>query len=193
MRVSISIAVLLHQMCLSSAFITPNSFAIPTTTSSENTILYSSRLSTTTLQNAANDNDSSITSTTTSTRPTPNQPPFSLPTALFLAGLAFDAYVEPPPTSSRWERGSSGVNVAFLSPAYTRSLYKGIIECTPIRASDLPDEDDTAESLMTGGGVDASLLVSVVEGAWKEDITKLEKEIRFSRMCTCRTIIHCME
>jgi len=177
MRLSISIAILLHQMCLSSAFITPNSFAIPASTSSKNAILYSSRLQSFIL-NAANDNDSSNTSSTaaTSIRPTPNQPPFSLPTALFLAGLAFDAYVEPPPTSSRWERGSSGVNVAFLSPAYTRSLYKGIIECTPIRASDLPDEDDTAESLMTGGGVDASLLVSVVEGAWKEDITKLEKE-----------------
>jgi len=45
-----------------------------------------------------------------------------------------------------------------------------------LRASDLPDEEDAAESLMTGGGVDAALLVSVVEGAWTEDITKLEKE-----------------
>lgn len=48
---------------------------------------------------------------------------------------------------------------------------------TPLRASDLPDEDDAAESLITGGGVDTALLVSVVEGAWKEDITKLEKEV----------------
>lgn len=112
----------------------------------------------------------------TSTRRTPEQPPFNLDTALFLAGLAFDAYTEPPPNSSRWERGSSGLNVAFLSTAYTRSLYKGIIEVTPIRASDLPDEDDTAESLLTGGGTDAALLVSVVEGAWTEDVEKLEKE-----------------
>jgi hypothetical protein len=112
----------------------------------------------------------------TATRRTPEQPPFSLETALFLAGLAFDAYTEPPPNSSRWERGSSGLNVAFLSSAYTRSLYKGIIEVTPIRASDLPDEDDAAESLITGGGVDAALLVAVVEGAWTEDIQKLEKE-----------------
>ena len=114
--------------------------------------------------------------TTQNTRQLPQQPPFSLQTSLFLAGLAFDAYVEPPPNSSRWERGSSGVNVAFLSPAYTRSLYKGIMEITPLRASDLPDEDDAAESLITGGGVDAALLVSVVEGAWTEDIKKLEKE-----------------
>lgn len=113
---------------------------------------------------------------TTSRKCPPSQPPFSLPTALFLAGLAFDAYVEPPPNSSRWERGSSGLNVAFLSSAYTRSLYRGIIEVQPLRASDLPDEDDAAESLITGNGVDAALLVSVVEGAWTTDIQKLEKE-----------------
>lgn len=30
---------------------------------------------------------------------------FDLDTALFCGGLAFDAYVEPPANSSRWERG----------------------------------------------------------------------------------------
>ena len=95
--------------------------------------------------------------------------PFSLSTALFLAGLAFDTYVEPPP--------SSGLNVAFVSNAYTRSLYRGIVEVIPILATDLPDEDDAAESLLTGKGVDAALLVSVVEGAWTEDVQKLEKEM----------------
>ena len=105
-----------------------------------------------------------------------NQPPFSLPTSLFLAGLSFTTYVEPPPNSSRWERGSSGLNVAFLSSTYTRSLYSGILEVKPLKATDLPDEDDAAESVMTGGGVDASLLVGVVEGIWEEDIRMLEKE-----------------
>lgn len=143
------------------------------TSTNRNRLRCNSRLHSTTAEENGN---SSADTTTINKRPTPNQPPFSLETALFLAGLAFDAYVEPPPTSSRWERGSSGTNVAFLSPAYTRSLYKGVIECTPLRASDLPDEEDAAESLMTGGGVDAALLVSVVEGAWTEDITKLEKE-----------------
>ena len=70
-------------------------------------------------------------------RTTPRQPPFSLPLALFLAGLAFDAYVEPPSSSSQRERGSSGLNVAFLSATYTRSLYRGIVEVTPLRATDL--------------------------------------------------------
>ena len=32
---------------------------------------------------------------------------FDTDTALFCAGLAFDAYVEPPADSSRWERGVS--------------------------------------------------------------------------------------
>lgn len=32
---------------------------------------------------------------------------FDLTTALFCGGLAFDAYAEPPPNSSRWERGVS--------------------------------------------------------------------------------------
>ena len=126
---------------------------------------------------ASNNSDASTSAATaTARRCTPQQPPFSLPTALFLAGLAFDAYTEPPPNSSRWERGSSGLNVAFLSSAYTRSLYRGIIEVRPLRASDLPDEDDAAESLITGNGVDAALLVSVVEGAWTTDVQKLERE-----------------
>ncbi|KAL3762562.1 hypothetical protein ACHAW5_007807 [Stephanodiscus triporus] len=91
-------------------------------------------------------------------------------------GVTIERAGAPPPSSSRWERGSSGLNVAFLSGGYTRGLYRGLIEVTPIRASDLPDEDDAAESLMTGGGVDAALLVSVVEGAWTEDVDMLERE-----------------
>ena len=137
--------------------------------------LSASRLYASSSSDSSNSNSNSNSSTVSRKCP-PSQPPFSLPTALFLAGLAFDAYVEPPPNSSRWERGSSGLNVAFLSSAYTRSLYRGIIEVQPLRASDLPDEDDAAESLITGNGVDAALLVSVVEGAWTTDIQKLEKE-----------------
>ena len=132
----------------------------------------------------------STESSTLATRTTPEQPPFNIDTALFLAGLAFDAYTEPPPNSSRWERGSSGLNVAFLSTAYTRSLYKGILEVTPIRASDLPDEDDAAESLITGGGTDAALLVSVVEGAWTEDVEKLEKETYHNGVLDLRGCAH---
>mmetsp|Transcript_24965 Transcript_24965/g.37249 ORF Transcript_24965/g.37249 Transcript_24965/m.37249 type:complete len:185 (+) Transcript_24965:13-567(+) len=34
-----------------------------------------------------------------------NSKTFDLSTALFCGGLAFDAYAEPPPNSSRWEKG----------------------------------------------------------------------------------------
>lgn len=101
---------------------------------------------------------------------------FDLNLALFCGGLAFDAYQEPPMNSSRWEKGSKGLNVAFLSQAFTRGLYKGMLEVTPLRCSGLPDEDDGLESLMSGGGVDASIMVAVVEGNWKEDIELLKKE-----------------
>lgn len=95
--------------------------------------------------------------------------------ALWCAGLAFDAYAEPS-DSSRWEKGSKGLNVAFLSNAYTRNLYTGLVEVTPIKCTDLPNEDDAAESVLSGGGVDAYLLVAVVEGKMVEDIKSVEKD-----------------
>lgn len=101
---------------------------------------------------------------------------FDFTTAMFCAGLAFDAYAEPPKNSSRWEKGSSGLQVAFLSTAFTKSLYKGLVQIQPINCTDLPDEDDTAEGILTGSGVDASLLVAVVEGKWENDIKVIEKE-----------------
>lgn len=100
---------------------------------------------------------------------------FNLTTALFCGGLAFDAYSDPPTNSSRWERGSSGCNVAFQSQAFTRSIYKAILQIKPIKCTDLPDEDDNVEGIMTGGGADAYLLVAVAEGKWKEDIAVIEK------------------
>mmetsp|Transcript_11594 Transcript_11594/g.33359 ORF Transcript_11594/g.33359 Transcript_11594/m.33359 type:complete len:860 (+) Transcript_11594:462-3041(+) len=102
---------------------------------------------------------------------------FDVDTALFCAGLAFDAYVEPDPDSSRWERGSKGMNVAFVSSAFTRNLYSGMVEVTPIECNDLPEDDDTLEKITSGNGVDACLMCAVVEGAlWKEDLKVLDKE-----------------
>ena len=66
--------------------------------------------------------------------------------------------------------------MAFQSAAFTRSLYKGLLQITPIKCIDLPDEDDSAEGLMTGSGTDAYLLVAVAEGKWKEDVELIEKE-----------------
>lgn len=71
---------------------------------------------------------------------------------------------------------SKGMDVAFTSNAFTRSLYKGLLQITPIRALGLPDEDDTIESFATGGGTDAYLSVAALEGKWEEDVRMLEKE-----------------
>jgi hypothetical protein len=105
---------------------------------------------------------------------------FDLATALFCGGLAFDAYVEPAANSSRWERGSQGVDVAFCSSSFTRNLYQGLIEVTVQKVTGLPathQDESVAERLLSGAGVDACLLVAVIEGQWKEDIERLEKEI----------------
>lgn len=125
----------------------------------------------TTQQNAA---PTELSSPSTATTPLPQR--FNLSTALLCSGLAFDSYTEPPLNSSRWERGSNGMNVAFQSPAFTRNLYKGLVEVLPIRAWDLPDEESQTEKMLSGGGVDASVLVAVVEGQWKEDVQMLEKD-----------------
>jgi hypothetical protein len=69
------------------------------------------------------------------------------------------------------------MDVAFTSSAFTRNLYKGLIQIQPIRALGLPDEDDTIEGIATGGGTDAYLAVACLEGQWKEDVTRLEKEM----------------
>ena len=105
-----------------------------------------------------------------------NKGKFNLETALFCGGLAFDAYVEPPQNSSRWERGSQGFQVAFLSPSYTRNLYRGLVEVIIKRATGLPAEDSAAEKILTGDGADACLLVAAVEGRWKEDIELLKQQ-----------------
>jgi hypothetical protein len=68
------------------------------------------------------------------------------------------------------------MNVAFCSQAFTRNLYKGLVEITVQKITDLPDDDNSAESLLSGGGTDAYLLVAAIEGQWKEDVRLIEKE-----------------
>jgi len=68
------------------------------------------------------------------------------------------------------------MNVAFVSSAYTRNLYKGMVEVTTIECTDLPDDDDTLEKITTGNGVDVCLMCAAVEGKlWKEDLNTLDK------------------
>ena len=127
---------------------------------------------TTILSSSDNNNNNQTTRTTTKSG-------FELDVALFCGGLAFDAYVEPPTNSSRWERGSKGWNVAFCSPRFTRHLYRGLLQVVVKRISGLPADPENVsgvEQVLTGKGVDACLLVAVLEGSWKEDIQRLEKE-----------------
>ena len=66
--------------------------------------------------------------------------------------------------------------MAFLSTAFTRNLYQGLVEVTPIQCAGLPEEDDNVEAALTGRGVDAALLVAAVEGQWDEDIKLLNEQ-----------------
>lgn len=71
---------------------------------------------------------------------------------------------------------SKGMNVAFVSSAFTRNIYNGMVEVTPFSCQGLPAEDDNLEGLVSGGGVDACVLVAAIEGQWKEDIELLKQE-----------------
>jgi hypothetical protein len=51
-----------------------------------------------------------------------------------------------------------------------------MVEVTPLSCAGLPEEDDSVEAVMSGGGVDATVLVAAVEGQWKEDIELLKQE-----------------
>ena len=171
-----------------------NGFVIPSQTSSlvkhypfPSSMFIDERKYKTTSSSSSSSSSSSLSSLnidagsdTITTAQNPN--PFSLPLTLLTAGLAFDSYTEPPPESSRWERGTSGLNVAFLSPSFTKTLYNGLLCITPIAAYDLPREGASSESkggivesILSGSGTDAYLLVAVAEGNWKEDIADIDK------------------
>jgi hypothetical protein len=69
------------------------------------------------------------------------------------------------------------MNVAFVSSKYTRNLYRGMVEVTPIEATDLPEEDSSLESVATGNGVDVCIMCAVLEGKlWKDDIKLLDND-----------------
>lgn len=126
--------------------------------------------------NTTSTSTNTATSTTSTKKNKNKENKFSLATALFCGGLAFDTYVEPPSNSSRWEKGSQGLQVAFLSTAFTRQIYKGLVEIAVERITGLPDDEDAAERMLSGNGVDACLLVAALEGSWKEDVNMLEQE-----------------
>jgi len=50
---------------------------------------------------------------------------FDLAPAIELAGFAFETYN--PPERGRWEEGTDGVKVAFMSEAFAASCYRGLL------------------------------------------------------------------
>lgn len=50
---------------------------------------------------------------------------FDLALAIELAGFAFETYN--PPERGRWEEGTDGVKVAFMSEAFAASCYRGLL------------------------------------------------------------------
>ncbi|KAK3288513.1 hypothetical protein CYMTET_4016 [Cymbomonas tetramitiformis] len=101
---------------------------------------------------------------------------FDFETASVAAGLSFETYSEP--VDSRWEKGSKGCNVAFKSESYTRSLYGGLLEVTLLEARNLPEADGAAESMLSGKGSDAYVLMALVESGEEADSKELAKNYR---------------
>jgi hypothetical protein len=113
---------------------------------------------------------------------------FDLSTAYLCGGLAFDAYVEPAANSSRWEKGSGGLAVAYSSRNLARQLYKGILEVQVEKITGLPEtESSQAERLLSGSdNVDACLLVATLEKEqFHEGVLDLTGAAHVSRSTTC--------
>eukprot|EP00667_Euglena_gracilis_P001784 EG_transcript_1785 len=86
---------------------------------------------------------------------------FDYYTALLAAGFSFETYSEP--KEARWERGSGGCDVAFVSDAFTSSIYRGLLEVRLLGCRDIDPEQDGTERLLSGGGSDVYTLWAVTE------------------------------
>jgi len=116
---------------------------------------------------------------------------FSFERAVLAAGFSFETYSEP--ANSRWERGSKGTDVAFISQTFTRSLYRGVLQVSVLECTELPQEQDAAQKVLSGDAPDAYCLLAIVEGREKEDKEMIEnrfnsgvKELQRSS-CIART------
>jgi hypothetical protein len=86
---------------------------------------------------------------------------FDYHTALLAAGFSFETYSEP--KESRWERGSDGCDVAFVSDAFTASIYRGLLEVRLLECKDIQPELDGRERLLSGSGSDVFTLWAIIE------------------------------
>ena len=101
---------------------------------------------------------------------TPPQPAFDAETAVLLSGFAFEAYNAPSERDARWERGADGCNVAFMSDAFARLCYAGMLEVRLRAVKELPPPTELAQALLSGdfsGRGDPYVLFALNEEASK--------------------------
>ena len=89
--------------------------------------------------------------------------PFNVTTAVLAAGFAFEAYNEPAEQDARWERGADGCDVAFMSEDFAREVYAGRLEVRLREAKELSQDQDLAQTLLSGGAVDPYVIFAMNE------------------------------
>ena len=117
--------------------------------------------------------------------PDPKPKEFDYNTALLAAGFTFETYSEP--TGARWERGSQGCNVAFVSDEFTSTIYNGLLVVTVQECNDIEREQHGTEKLVSGDGSDVYTLWAIVED--EDDVKTLEGKnslgVFHSLSCCC--------
>jgi hypothetical protein len=88
---------------------------------------------------------------------------FNVTAAVLAAGFAFEAYNEPSERDARWERGADGCDVAFMSDAFARECYSGILEVRLCEAKELAKQDELAQALISGSERDPYVIFAMNE------------------------------
>ena len=86
---------------------------------------------------------------------------FGLSEAALLAGFAFESYNAP--IGARWERGATGIDVAYASPGFVRECVGGALILKVKKATHLPDQKDLPEVALTGSRSDPYVTAAVIE------------------------------
>lgn len=89
--------------------------------------------------------------------------PFNVTTAVLAAGFAFEAYNEPSEQDARWERGADGCDVAFMSEDFAREVYAGRLEIRLVEATELSEDQDLAQTLISGAQRDPYVIFAMNE------------------------------
>eukprot|EP00288_Rhodomonas_lens_P019108 CAMPEP_0177716546 /NCGR_PEP_ID=MMETSP0484_2-20121128/14565_1 /TAXON_ID=354590 /ORGANISM="Rhodomonas lens, Strain RHODO" /LENGTH=731 /DNA_ID=CAMNT_0019228579 /DNA_START=330 /DNA_END=2525 /DNA_ORIENTATION=+ len=117
--------------------------------------------------------------------------PFDVDSAVLCAGFAFEAYNEPDSADARWERGTDGCDVAFMSEEFAQEVYAGRLTVQLIEAEDLPTPSDRRSSglvqtIVSGGEVDGYVIFALNEDEdpAKEGAIALKRAVDTARSST---------